>query len=137
MGELGVVLIVDGSIDGFARGARLIHDGWTSLWAPTASIIVRWKSFLTASPAAVVLRFNTWDAVSAATLRAVQAECSAPLIVQLPQLEAGVVAQLASLGVAKVMPLLCTPSAMDQALINATWETAPVSMTGPAMQLAM
>ena len=136
MGELGVVLMVDGSADGFARGARLLHDGWTTLWAPTASTINRWKSFLTASPAAVVLRFNTWDAASAATLRAVQAECSAPLIVQMSQLEPAVVTQLHSLGVTKVMPLLCTPAAMDAALINATWESAPV-MTAPAVQLSM
>lgn len=136
MGELGVVLIVDGSVDGFARGARLLHDGWTTLWAPTASTINRWKSFLTASPVAVVLRFNTWDAASAAMLRSVQAESSAPLIVQMSQLDPSVVTQLHSLGVAKVMPLLCTPAAMDAAMMNATFEIGPAMPSQP-LQLAM
>lgn len=136
MGELGIVLIVDSSIEGYARAARLIPDAWTSLWAPTASTIARWKSFLNPPPVALVLRFDRWTDDCIARLCAVKAEFSGPIVVQLGQLEPAVVARLLAMGVAQVLPMLCSPNTIESALINSTWEVAP-QVTSQAMQLAV
>lgn len=116
MGELGVVLIVDASVDGFARVARRLHDGWTPLWAPTPSVIRRWRQFLTQPVAAVMLRLDRLDAQAEERLRGIQAELPAPIIVQMAQPDADTAGRLRALGVAEVLPLLCLPSALESAL---------------------
>lgn len=121
MGELGIVLVVDESIEGFSRAAKLINDGWTSLWSPTLSTIVRWKSFLTDAPQAIVVRFDQWNARAEAQLRDIQAECDCALVVQLGKYEPAAVMRLHALGVNQVLPMLCSPTTLEAALINSTW----------------
>lgn len=137
MGELGIVLVVDSSIDGYARAARLIPDAWTSLWAPTPSTIARWKSFLSPPPVALVMRLDRWTDDCVARLCAVQAEFRGPVVVQLGVLDPSAVAQLHALGVRKVLPMLCSPSTMESALVDGTWEYAAQQAPSLPMQLAV
>ncbi len=116
MAEHGVVLIIDSSVDGFARVARRVHDGWTPLWAPSLSVLQRWLQFLTAPVTGLIMRFDVVDDAALELVRAVKRECAAPVIVQVACPTQGDVERLGAVGVATVLPQLCLPSALDAAL---------------------
>lgn len=116
MTELGVVLIMDSSVDGFARVARHVHEGCTPLWAPSLSVMRRWLQFLTQPVVGLIIRFEVIDAAALALVRAVKAECKAPVIVQVACPSQEDVDQLDDVGVATVLPHLCLPSALEAAL---------------------